>query len=377
MPNFYKNVKVDFSDTDEETVLTTPVGATNIIKSMLVTEDSNNADTITITVTGTTNVGGTSQSGTVPIFKDKAISAKATVELLTQPLVLQDSEVLKAQVATANRLHLVVSYLEISQDKIMSLGDVLKKVVLPIAAGALMGPVATGAMKGLGLGKLAANPFITNALASGLGSMVAGGDSKDALRSALLGGVGGTFAQKKFPKLTGQATPQSVFSASQIDPSGTTTTTSTGVEAAKKFEPATLSGQLAQQLGFEDSLIGNLLNTKLGEGLAAGLLTQLFSSDEDEDSRSAFERRPFGFGGPGGQIGGINYMQQGGEMNFPRRDGGIDPSEGSGTKDDVPAMLTAGEFVLTKDAVKGLGNGNQRLGIQKAYDMMNKLERMA
>ena len=24
MPNFYKNVKVDFSDTDEETVLTTP-----------------------------------------------------------------------------------------------------------------------------------------------------------------------------------------------------------------------------------------------------------------------------------------------------------------------------------------------------------------
>ena len=58
-------------------------------------------------------------------------------------------------------------------------------------------------------------------------------------------------------------------------------------------------------------------------------------------------------------------------------DGGIDPSEGSGTKDDVPAMLTAGEFVLTKDAVKGLGNGNQRLGIQKAYNMMNNLERMA
>ena len=67
----------------------------------------------------------------------------------------------------------------------------------------------------------------------------------------------------------------------------------------------------------------------------------------------------------------------GGEMNFPRRDGGIDPSEGSGTKDDVPAMLTAGEFVLTKDAVKGLGDGNQRLGIQRAYDMMGNLERMA
>jgi|TARA_R100000482_G_scaffold42344_1_gene14704 hypothetical protein len=316
----------------------------------------------------------------------------------------------------------------------MGLGDVLKKVVLPVAAGALLGPAATGILKGVGLGKLAANPFITNALASGLGSVVAGGNTKDALRSALLGGVGGTFAQRKFPKLTGQTTQQSVNAASQIDPDSTKTMTRKPIDAAKKFEPATMSGQLAQQLGFEDSLIGNLLNTKLGEGLAAGLLTQLFSSDEDEDSRTAFERRPFGFGGPGGQIGGIKYMQeggdtkeqrmpreprrpsgileflesdkpifspfgfgtdfdtkleilkklgfiktaqQGGEMDFPRRDGGIDPSEGSGTKDDVPAMLTAGEFVLTKDAVKGLGNGNQRLGIQRAYDMMGQLERMA
>ena len=50
------------------------------------------------------------------------------------------------------------------------------------------------------------------------------------------------------------------------------------------------------------------------------------------------------------------------------------PSEGSGRKDDVPAMLMAGEFVLTKDAVKGLGNGNSQQGIQKAYSLMNQLE---
>ena len=53
------------------------------------------------------------------------------------------------------------------------------------------------------------------------------------------------------------------------------------------------------------------------------------------------------------------------------------PSEGSGQKDDVPAMLMAGEFVLTKDAVKGLGNGNSQQGIQKAYSLMNNLERRA
>ena len=53
------------------------------------------------------------------------------------------------------------------------------------------------------------------------------------------------------------------------------------------------------------------------------------------------------------------------------------PSEGSGQKDDVPAMLMAGEFVFTKDAVKGLGNGDSEKGIQKAYSMMNQLENKA
>ena len=73
-------------------------------------------------------------------------------------------------------------------------------------------------------------------------------------------------------------------------------------------------------------------------------------------------------------------MAAGGMVNgqyFPRRNGGIMPHEGSGQKDDVPAMLMAGEFVLTKDAVKGLGNGDQNRGIQKAYRLMDKLEDMA
>ena len=52
-----------------------------------------------------------------------------------------------------------------------------------------------------------------------------------------------------------------MFSASQIDPGGEKTITRKPIDAAKKFEPATMSGQLAQQLGFQDSLIGNLLNT--------------------------------------------------------------------------------------------------------------------
>ena len=106
MANTYKNAKVDLTTTNETTVLTTSVGSTNIIKSMLVSEDSGNADTITLTITAGSDV--------FSLFKVKAVSANTTVELLTQPLVLQDSEILKATAATANRLHLVVSYLEIS-----------------------------------------------------------------------------------------------------------------------------------------------------------------------------------------------------------------------------------------------------------------------
>ena len=114
----------------------------------------------------------------------------------------------------------------------------------------------------------------------------------------------------------------------------------------------------------DDSLTGKFLGSGLGQGLTAGLLMQLLAGGDEEPIVSEFERRPFGAGGPGGRLGGITYANMGGEMGFPRRNGGIDPSEGSGRKDDVPAMLMAGEFVLTKDAVKGLGDGNQRKGIQ-------------
>ena len=79
-------------------------------------------------------------------------------------------------------------------------------------------------------------------------------------------------------------------------------------------------------------------------------------------------------------------MKSGGEPDFfPRRNGGIDPSEGSGTKDDVPALLLAGEFVHTREANEGLGkmlgaktkDEAARKGIQAQYELMDTFERMA
>ena len=126
-----------------------------------------------------------------------------------------------------------------------------------------------------------------------------------------------------------------------------------------------------------NSKIADLLNTRVGEALATGLGSSLASKLSGSGGGSSGSvSRPFG--GEGDiKINIPNKYAAGGYIDgqyFPRRTGGIMPSEGSGQKDDVPAMLMAGEFVLTKDAVKGLGDGDSNRGIEKAYSMMNKLE---
>ena len=108
MANIYKNAKVDLTNNSETAVLTVPSDSRAIIKSIVVSEDSGNADTITLTITD-------ASSNVFSLFKTKAVSANATVELLSQPLVLQESEILKATAATADRLHIVVSVLEINR----------------------------------------------------------------------------------------------------------------------------------------------------------------------------------------------------------------------------------------------------------------------
>tara|TARA_R110001592_G_scaffold118716_1_gene321295 strand:+ start:2653 stop:4506 length:1854 start_codon:yes stop_codon:yes gene_type:complete len=70
----------------------------------------------------------------------------------------------------------------------------------------------------------------------------------------------------------------------------------------------------------------------------------------------------------------IQTAASGGEI-FPRRNGGVMPNEGVPNQDSVRAMLMPGEFVMTTDAVKGLGNGNAQKGIRNMYDVMRNLER--
>ncbi len=106
MANNYKNSKVDLTSTSITTLYTCPASTTAIMKSILVSDDSGSGDTITLTIT--------SGSDVFSLYKVKAVGANGTVELLTAPLVVQASEILKVTAATANRLHVVASYLEIT-----------------------------------------------------------------------------------------------------------------------------------------------------------------------------------------------------------------------------------------------------------------------
>jgi hypothetical protein len=383
----------------------------------------------------------------------------------------------------------------------MKLKD-LVKTAAPIALGA----IAPGLAPGM-------NPLAARALASGVGSMILGAKPKDALLSAALSaGVGAMFPgqQAQAEQMSGSNLAPGAMGGSYQSKAAANAATKipsggppggSGFGALKGAAPLakskTMSGGLLQSLGFagedEGNLLFKILNTKLGEGVAAGLIAQLLAGgDENGGGASPSQSRPFGAGGPGGQIGGINYAQggavpslqqlsaasarmaqeiqnmaggmggglgarvgigggvsqdsainnnrppvgpgggigplpvnptmgqtdlsgarqpttnmqnqaqaglspfanplsgigglagfprqffkDGGEAYFPRRNGGIDPSEGSGKKDDVPAMLMAGEFVMTRDAVKGMGDGNLRKGIDRMYGMMDNLERMA
>lgn len=64
---------------------------------------------------------------------------------------------------------------------------------------------------------------------------------------------------------------------------------------------------------------------------------------------------------------------EGGQV-YPRRNGGIMPNEGVPNQDSVRALLMPGEFVMTTDAVKGLGGGNLNQGINNMYSVMRNLE---
>ena len=109
MANIYKNAKIDLISTDDTVLYTVPSNSRAIVKSILLTEDANSGTTITVSLLN-------SAGAVFNIAKTKPIAALATIQILTEPLIMQESEVLKVQAGDANELFVISSILEINRE---------------------------------------------------------------------------------------------------------------------------------------------------------------------------------------------------------------------------------------------------------------------
>ena len=80
----------------------------------------------------------------------------------------------------------------------------------------------------------------------------------------------------------------------------------------------------------------------------------------------------YNMGGLSGGIMGSSGVPQG--MQVDGRNGTFIPMGVKEKADDVPAMLSKNEFVMTADAVKAAGDGDANVGAQRMYDLMHNLE---
>ena len=120
MANTFKSAMVDITTTDLTTVLTVPTAnpgasppvppTTNVVKSILVCNDSGSTTLVDVEV-----VRG---AATFEVFKSKSVATVTTTELLTQPLVLQESDVLKVQANAANQVHIIASFMQITKGEL-------------------------------------------------------------------------------------------------------------------------------------------------------------------------------------------------------------------------------------------------------------------
>lgn len=262
-------------------------------------------------------------------------------------------------------------------------------------------------------------PVLSGAIAGGVGSLLTGGDLKDALKGAALGGLSssltsyatrGNFGFQGDPSIdTGRFGLRKFGDGSGADLGGK-------LSGVKDFfvEPQQTVDQLAKSAGIdlstasegvkktltEQALQSGGLN--LGRAIPAGLGIMALAGgfdpieedplDEpyDNTSRELVDMYPERY--TSGRIVAPRrrtledilresnpdyppiemYAKAGGEA-FPRRMGAIS-GPGTGTSDDVPAMLSDGEFVMTAQAVRGAGNGSRKEGVKKMYDMMKAFE---
>ena len=108
MANIYKNSKLSLTSSGVNTLYTVLANSRAIVKSLLVSEDAGGAAVAKVTLTDS--------SGTVFVIDNYVdLSANQKEQVFSEPLIMEESEILKINV-TSGAADIVVSVLEINRE---------------------------------------------------------------------------------------------------------------------------------------------------------------------------------------------------------------------------------------------------------------------
>ena len=108
MANIYRNQKTSLTNTDLTTLYTVPSNSRAIVKSILIAEDNNASATAKVTLLNA--------SSTVFVIDNLiTLAANENKQVISEPLIMEESEVLKVQ-AASGAVDVVASVLEINRE---------------------------------------------------------------------------------------------------------------------------------------------------------------------------------------------------------------------------------------------------------------------
>ena len=244
---------------------------------------------------------------------------------------------------------------------------------------------------GAGLGFLYGGPMLGSAIGGGLGSLISGKSPEEALKFAAMAGLTGG-ALSKFGGMQGGQGLSGLFnkgmakSAPMLTQAGGSATQAVPAKALAKPSIFSKTMGLIKANPLKSAMLGLGLGAAAQGGEESGTMdiekvygTQSPFRDLGQADIGPNRLVPYGTSSnPYGLAhGGIISLAQGGD--FPRKTGPI-AGPGTETSDEVPAMLSDGEFVVNAKTVRGLGSrlgGQGRKderdrGSKYLYDMQNR-----
>jgi len=108
MANIYKNEKTSLTTTDLTTLYTVPSNSRAIVKSLLVAEDNAGAAVVKVTLVD-------AAAAVFVVDNNVSLSANEKEQVLTEPLIMKESEILKVQ-ASSGAVDVIASVLEINRE---------------------------------------------------------------------------------------------------------------------------------------------------------------------------------------------------------------------------------------------------------------------